>query len=94
MKVELLVCVAGLDAVHDRGAVVEYGDEEAARLVAAGFARPIRVAAVETTAAPGAPETTAVTIEAVTEPTDLERVTDAPTADAPATDAPTIDATE
>ncbi len=47
MKVELLVSRAGPDGAHNRGEIIDVPADEAARMIEAGQAIPVRGAPVE-----------------------------------------------
>lgn len=47
MKVKLLVSRAGAEFVQNRGDEIDVGNEEAARMIEAGQAEPVRSAPVE-----------------------------------------------
>lgn len=47
MKVKMLVSRAGVDTSNARGDVIEVGNAEGARMIAAGQAEPVRAVAQE-----------------------------------------------
>lgn len=59
MKVRLLTGIAGVNFAFSPGATAEFPDDEARRLIEAGFAELVRDTSVETTIIARPPETTA-----------------------------------
>ncbi|KAF0129257.1 MAG: hypothetical protein FD152_2214 [Xanthobacteraceae bacterium] len=58
MKVRMIQCQAGVDFVRNPGDVLDVPDAEAARMIEAGIATPLRDPPVETTTPVRAAETT------------------------------------
>lgn len=59
MRIKLLTSRAGAGFAQARGEEIEVGDAEAARMIAAGQAEPVRAAPVETAAKRARRETAA-----------------------------------